>query len=96
MNKVTVKHWPIDADDVVVDVFEGVVGHQIGNGAVQVIFPDGSIKVIANFSVIDIEPDEEAKEKFLEQAREAYGFNEKEKAKEPAQIEAGSTEDVGN
>ena len=55
-----------------VEVFENVVAHRIGNGAVQIVLPNGVERIIANFYTIDVIPDEKSQSEWLRQTQEAY------------------------
>ena len=47
-----------------VEVFEDVVGHQIGNGAIQILERNGNQRVINNFEDVTITLDETAAKNF--------------------------------
>lgn len=92
--------------------FENILGHQIGNGAVQIINRDGSQTIVGNFDRVDIELSGEDKERFiadLEKAEQAAEFQQaeaeaKERAGQPAEVpvdlalvsEATAVDDEGN
>ncbi len=57
-NKVTV----VKGD--VTEVFEDVIGHQVGNGAIQVLESSGNQRIINSFDDVTVELDEEAAAQF--------------------------------
>lgn len=65
--------------DIVLDVYENVVGHQVGGGTVQVVLNTGVQHIINGFGTIVVTPDEETQEKNLEFARKAYEAEQEEK-----------------
>jgi len=69
-NDIDIKEWVCPPR--LQEVYENIVGHQIGNGAVQIIFNTGVQRVIANFYSVDIIPDDETQAKWLEKAEQAY------------------------
>lgn len=46
------------------EVFEDVLGHQIGNGALQVLFMEGGSRIIFNPDDVDIVLDDDTTEEF--------------------------------
>jgi len=48
----------------VVEVFENVVGHQVGNGAIQVLERSGDQRIIAGFDDVTVTLDDEASANF--------------------------------
>lgn len=50
--------------DGVTETFENVLGHQIGNGAIQIIERNGNQRVVNNFDDVTIILDDEAAAKF--------------------------------
>jgi len=50
---------------------ENTIGHQIGNGAVQILMEDGGQVVYNNFTRVEVEPSEEEKKQFLESQAKA-------------------------
>lgn len=52
-------------------VYEDIFGHQIGNGAVQVLKKDGDQVIIGGFDKIDLELDEEARAAFEQRLAQA-------------------------
>ena len=73
MNKVIVKYYSDDDMGLIDEVFESVVAHQIGGGAVQIVLHDGVQRIINNFSSVDVLPSEEDRAKALERTAQAYG-----------------------
>lgn len=57
-NKIVVKKGHVE------EVFEDVLGHQVGNGAVQVLERSGNQRIINAFDDVTVVLDEEAAEKF--------------------------------
>lgn len=84
MNVVEV--WMEEAVDVVPDFkYEGVVAHQVGNGAVQIVLEDGVQYVHFNPAHMKITPDEETQAKYKAQVAMAY-------AAQPEESEEGPSE----
>ncbi len=52
-------------------VFENVIGHQIGNGAVQIMNRDGTQNIYNNFREIFVDLDDEEKATFTKRIDEA-------------------------
>lgn len=77
MNTVTVTYFD-NEDHRINEVFEDVVAHQIGGGAVQIVLHDGVQRIINNFTTVDVEPSEEDKKVALERTAQAYAPQEKE------------------
>lgn len=48
----------------VTEVFENVLGHQVGNGAIQILERNGNQRIINAYDDISVELDEEARAKF--------------------------------
>lgn len=61
-NKVTVTR--IEGNELKSYEFENVIGHQVGNGAVQILERSGNQTIINNYFDVFVELDEEAKAKF--------------------------------
>ncbi len=57
-NKVTVVKGEVT------EVFEDVIGHQIGNGAIQILERNGNHRIINNFCDVRVELDDEAAKNF--------------------------------
>ena len=72
MNKVIVKIDNYLNGDLDVLEFDNVVGHQVGNGAIQIVFNNGVQKILFNPSEVDIIPDAKTQAKWLEQSEAAY------------------------
>ena len=47
-----------------VEVYEDVLGHQVGNGAIQVLMPNGNSRIVFAPDNVDITLDEEGNTKF--------------------------------
>ena len=97
MNKVRVTH-----ESGAFTEFENVVAHQIGNGAIQLVFHDGIQRIIFDPLDVEVIPDEQTKERWKEQSKTAYdGEGAKEekalpKLKVVQPTEEGSTDEIGN
>jgi len=50
--------------DEITEVFEDVLGHQVGNGAIQILERNGNQRIINNFDDVLVFLDKEASEKF--------------------------------
>ena len=48
----------------VVEIFEDVIGHQIGNGAIQILERSGNQRIINNYDDVTVELDEGAAAQF--------------------------------
>jgi len=46
------------------EVFEDVLGHQVGNGAIQILERNGNQRIINNYDEVWVELDEEASNSF--------------------------------
>ncbi len=68
-------------------VFEDVIGHQIGNGAVQIMNRDGTQNIYNNFREIFVDLDDEEKATFTKRIDEA------EKAADIKMLEMGAAND---
>jgi hypothetical protein len=59
--------WEVD-----VVTYEEVVMHQVGNQMIQLVFADGTTKVLTGFEEVEIIPSEEERAAFVKQTEEAY------------------------
>ncbi len=60
-----------DAEAYVARVFEDVVNFQVGTNMLQMVFPDGSSKVLTGFMELDIQPTEDEKVRNLSHYEES-------------------------
>ncbi len=51
----------------VVEVYEDVLGHQVGNGAIQILMMNGNNRIIFSPDDIDVTLDEAGNQKFMEE-----------------------------
>jgi len=54
-----------------VEIFDDTMGHQVGNGAVQVMMKNGEQHIFNNFRSVDVLLSEEEKADFLEYTKKA-------------------------
>ena len=93
MNNVTVTYRDVCGE--IVEVFDNVVGHQVGGGSVQVILNTGVQRIINNFISVDVIPDEATQARSLKMAEQAYsGVSDDKDTSEPQEVkpETGDTD----
>ena len=75
------------------EVFKDTIGHQIGNGAIQVMLGDGTQKIFNNFREVAIDLDDEEKSSF-KKTIEAAEANARAKIEEQEKAEGVKLEAV--